>query len=76
MNELAFLSEPQNRINHKQDYLNLLEKWFLFQEYELVSNDKKIESKLSTKKLQNLYNQSCFSVGKYNWQRLQSLSGL
>jgi len=73
MNELAFLSEPQNRIKQKQDYLNLLEKWFLFQEYELVSNDKQILSKLITKKLQNLYNQSCFKDGEYKWQRVQTL---
>ncbi len=73
MNELTFLSEPQNRINQKQDYLNLLEKWFLFQEYELVSNDKQILSKLTTKKLQNLYNQSCFKDGEYKWQRVQTL---
>ncbi len=73
MNELAFLSEPQNRIVQKQDYLNLLEKWFLFQESELVNNEKQILSKLTTKKLQSLYNQSCFKDGEYKWQRIQTL---
>jgi hypothetical protein len=76
MKELTFLNEPQNRIKQKQDYLNLLERWFLFQEYELVNNDKNIVPKLTTKKLQNLYSQSCFKDGDYKWQRVLKLLSL
>jgi hypothetical protein len=71
MNELALLSEPQNRV--KQEYLKLLEKWFLFQEYELVNNNKEIEPKLTTNKLQSLYYQSCFKNGEYKWERVKTL---
>jgi hypothetical protein len=73
INELTFLSELQNIIEHKQDYLNLLEKWCLYEEYQLVTQSEEIRAKLGSKKLQNLYNQSCFKDGEYNRQRTQEL---
>lgn len=76
MNELAFLSEPQNAIMHKQDYLNLLQKWSLYQEYELVNQSAQIKAKLTSKKLENIYNQSCFKDGEYKWQRAKMLCEL
>jgi hypothetical protein len=74
LNEFAFLNEPKNRKAQEQDYLDLLKKWFLFQEHELVSKEKYIVPKLTTKKLQSLYSQSCFTEdGQYKWQRVQTL---
>jgi len=71
--ELAFLSEPKNRIDKKADYLDLLEKWFLFQEQELINKAAQIELKLKGKKLQSLYNQSCFKDGEYKTERVEKL---
>jgi hypothetical protein len=76
INELAFLSEPQNIKKDKQIYLRLLEKWFLFQEYELVNQSVKIKTKLTTKKLENIFHQSCFKEGKYKPQRVEMLCNL
>lgn len=72
--KLAFLNEPKNK--KKGLYLKLLEQWFLFQEHELITKDKYITPKLTTKKLQNLYNQSCFKDGEYKWERVQTLLDL
>ena len=77
MNELAFLSDEKNRSCDKENYLTLLEKWFLFEEYRLVIQEEQIKSKLTNTKLQNLFNQSCFKKdGKYKWQRAQELLSL
>ncbi len=76
MNELAFLSDVENRTNDREKYLILLRKWFLFEECTLVIQEEQIKPKLTDKKLQNLYNQSCFKDGEYKWQRVQSLLGL
>lgn len=76
MKELAFLSEPQNAITHKQDYLDLLQRWFLYQEYELINQSAQIKAKLTSKKLENIYNQSCFKDGEYKWQRAKMLCDL
>lgn len=77
MDELTFLSEVNNRINDKVNYLTLLKKWFLFQEYDLVHQDEdQIKQKLTSRKLQNLYNQSCFKDGDYKWYRVHQLLAL
>lgn len=76
MNELAFLNETKNRTSHEQEYLNLLQKWFLYQEYNLIHQSEQIKVKLTTNPLKNLYNQSCFKDGEYKWQRVQSLLAL
>lgn len=76
MNELAFLNDTQNRTSHKQAYLNLLQKWFLYQEYNLIHQSEQIKVKLTTNKLKNTYNQSCFKDGEYKWQRVQCLLAL
>ncbi|SFE68042.1 TdeIII family type II restriction endonuclease [Thermoflexibacter ruber] len=73
MKEYDFLSEPQNRVTQRQNYLILLEKWYLFEEYNFLSQEGQLKAKLTNKKLQNLYNQACFKDGEYKWQRVQSL---
>ncbi len=73
IDELTFLTEPKNRIEHKKDYLQLLQKWFLFQEYDLINQDEQIKQKITTKNLANIYNQSCFKDGEYKLQRVQEL---
>lgn len=74
--ELHFLSEPQNVQKHRKAYLSLLEKWFLFQEQELIKQVDKIIVKLHNKKLQNLYHQSCFRDGEYKLERVKELLAL
>ncbi len=76
MNELAFLSAPKNRIEQKENYLALLEKWFLCQEQEVMQKAEQIEAKLHNKNLENLYYQSCFKGGDYKTQRMQQLLAL
>lgn len=76
MDELTFLSDVENRINDKENYLTLLEKWFLFQEYDLVHQEEQIKQKLINSKLQSLYNQSCFKDGEYRQNRVQYLLNL
>jgi hypothetical protein len=71
--ELIFLSEPQNVQKDKTAYLSLLEKWFLFQEQQLVKQSEKIIGKLGNKKMENLYYQSCFRNGEYKLDRVKEL---
>lgn len=67
--EFEFLSNSVNR--EKQEYLELLEKWYLFREKLLLENINLI--KKQPNKLQNLFNQSCFKDGEYKLSRIQEL---
>ncbi|MCC5945924.1 MAG: TdeIII family type II restriction endonuclease, partial [Bernardetiaceae bacterium] len=70
MKELAFLSEPQNTKTHKNAYLDLLQKWFLYREHQLLTQPAKNKTDTKTQKL---LNQSCFRNGEYNSERLLRL---
>lgn len=70
--ELEFLTETQNRTTNTQEYLNKLNNWFLYQEFELINQP----TQTNTRRLENLYNQSCFKDGVYNWQRVRNLLDL
>lgn len=73
LNELYFLNDSQNSTTQTQNYLDLLERWCLFQEHELVKHAQEIIPKLTNRQLQSLYYQSCFRGGEYQWQRVQTL---
>jgi hypothetical protein len=76
MDELAFLTEPQNRVKQTKEYLSLLKKWFLFEEHFLITNIEQVKKKISNKNDERILNQSCFKDGEYKWQRVQRLLSL
>ena len=76
MDELTFLSEPQNADNNRQEFLGLLNRWFLFDEITLINNNEEINNKINNSRDERLLNQSCFRGGTYKLNRVRDLLSL
>jgi len=73
MSSYHFLNTPENRKQEYQKYKNLLQKWFLFSELELLDNIVEIERK-ATGRNKIYYNNSMFYAGgTYSWNRYHNL---
>lgn len=76
--EFDFINDRENFIKQKDKFINLLNKWNLYREKELLENIDKINSLLSNNKnLIRVFNQNCFD-NKYNYniQRYYKLKEL
>jgi len=72
MEKFQFLQNNSNRNNPQ--YQQILAKWFLFSEIELLKKDSQITKIIrADKKLQKTYHQQLFSGDEYNWQRTNEL---
>lgn len=76
INELEFLSDNRHKTTKKTEYLALLEKWFLYQEKEMIEKENQILSLLNNKTLQNIFTQNCFKNGEYKLERVRTLLAL
>ena len=76
LEKFRYLKSGENR--YHQDYIQLLDKWFLSSEKELVQNDGKIKDKIENdKRLTRIYNKQPFeSNGKYRFERYIELKEL
>ncbi len=73
MEKFQFLQNNSNRNNPQ--YQQILAKWFLFSEIELLEKDSQVKEIIQTdKKLQKIYHQQIFKGDEYNWQRASELS--
>jgi hypothetical protein len=69
-----YLNESANRLNETEYYNNLLQKWFLFSEIELLNNNAIILQKVrDNKKATRILNQPVFKDGGYNSNRYDFL---
>lgn len=76
INELEFLSENKHKTTKRTEYLALLEKWFLYQEKEMIEKENQILLFLNDKTIQNIFNQNCFKNGEYKLERVRILLAL
>ncbi|MDD5615039.1 MAG: TdeIII family type II restriction endonuclease [Candidatus Methanoperedens sp.] len=77
MNKYNYLNENQNRLNDTENYINLLQKWFLFREIDLLSNNSMIQQKIrGISKAERVFKQPILKKGEYNFTRYDSLKGL
>ncbi|AEI14106.1 Type II site-specific deoxyribonuclease [Flexistipes sinusarabici DSM 4947] len=76
LEKFRYLKSGENRYN--QDYIPLLDKWFLSSEKELVQNDGKIKDKIENdKRLTRIYNKQPFDAkGSYMFERYIELKEL
>lgn len=76
MENYTFLANRENRKKTPLQYKELLKKWFLFSELELLENDLQIQEKAKGRD-KTKYNQSMFhSDGKYKRERYTRLISL
>jgi len=72
MEKFQFLQNSTNKNNPR--YQQILRKWFLFSEIELLQKDPQIKRVIQNdKKLQKMYHQQIFKDDEYNWQRAREL---
>lgn len=77
MNKYNYLNENQNRLNDTEYYKNLLQKWFLFREIDLLSTNSMIQQKIrGISKSERVFKQPILKKGEYNFTRYDSLKGL
>lgn len=70
-----FLNNNNNRENTR--YIEYLEKWNLYKELDLISNENKIKEQIKgNKSLTRIYHQPVFKDGDYNIDRCNTLSKL
>ena len=74
-----FIQQNENRQIEPENYLTILENWYLFSEIELLRKDKLIQNKLLSKSDQRNYNKTVFheltnnNSTDYNWSRFYHL---
>jgi hypothetical protein len=70
-----FLNDPQNKINKRDKYNDLLKEWNLFSETRLCENETILLNKISEdKRLMRKFNQTIFKEGEYNKDRFVALN--
>jgi hypothetical protein len=77
MDKYNYLNNNSNRLNDTENYNNLLQKWFLFREIDLLNNNAEILQKVrANKKATKIFNQPVFEDGEYNSNRYDFLKQL
>ncbi len=77
MNKYNYLNENQNRLNDTENYKNLLQKWFLFREIDLLNNNSTILGRVrGISKAERVFKQPILKNGDYNSPRYDSLKDL
>jgi len=72
-----FLNDASNRENKSVKYKEILKRWYLFSELELVESNDEIKNKVQCMRLIRVYNQKPFdSRGRYNLERYNKLKEL
>ncbi len=75
MENYKFLESEENRTFQK--YSELLQKWYLYSEKELIDNDGVIKEKIKfDTRAKWIYNQRSFKNGKYDFDRYRFLKNL
>lgn len=75
MENYKFLESEENRTFQK--YSELLQKWYLYSEKELIDNDGVIKEKIKfDTRAKRIYNQRSFKNGKYDFDRYNFLKKL
>jgi hypothetical protein len=77
INKYHYLNNTSNRLNDTENYNNLLKKWFLFREIDLLNNNAIILQKVrDNTKSTKILNQPVFKDGEYNSNRYDFLKQL
>jgi len=77
INKYHYLNNNSNRLNDTENYNNLLKKWFLFREIDLLNNNAIILQKVrDNTKSTKILNQPVFKDGEYNSNRYDFLKQL
>ncbi len=77
MNKYDYLNENQNCLNDTENYKNLLQKWFLFREIDLLNNNSTILGRVrGISKAERVFKQPILKNGDYNSTRYDSLKDL
>ena len=77
LDEYDYINNPENKINDRQKFINVLKSWSLFSESELVEAEENIKEKVKLdKRLTRIYNQPIFKDGAYNNERYLQLKKL